>query len=228
MDAIKICAIPAWRKTITELLKFCHDPDFPPFSFVDEDGVPRGTLVEQTTKAMQKAGIPFQFVAMPMSAQAGALANGDVDAIAGLAITPPRLQDHDFAPPFVITGGGLFSLKTQPSDSHCIRNIATPAAGPLLPACRRYFPEARIIAVDSYLAALAMVQAGDADAASLNIDVAPEICERFFPAQFHIAPKPFFSLPLAIAVKKGKHAALAGALLAACGNPDMPEISDIS
>jgi polar amino acid transport system substrate-binding protein len=88
------------------------------------------------------------------------------------------------------------------------RTVVTPRRGPLAAQIAKTAPEVKLVQSTSYEECLAMVLAGKADAAALNLQAGLRLARSKYPGQFALPSAPYVSVPLAFAVAKGKNAAL--------------------
>lgn len=196
---------------------------FRPFCWSAE-GVVQGRLVEALQARSPEAveWVPGALAQLPLW-----LAEGRIDAIAAKAITPERAGAFTFSEPLLQTAAALFGppgrAAPHPGEAGPAV-IATPGAGPLMASLKRLAPEARVLAVADYPAALAAVETGAADWAALNADAV----EALFPGRTGPAGPRFAPLGLGVAVPAGDPGAvlarlgLTSSAVAAAPDPETP------
>lgn len=191
-------------------IKVGFNAKFAPLAF-DDNGIPRGVLIERFTRIFTNAGISFTLFPVRLPDMFDDLATGRVDALAGIAATMERRDKLAFSKPLVLTGGALFALKesTWPGDD-ALQNsktppwrVVTPAKGPLINPIRSQFPHIHLDTCTDYDDALQHVVSRWVDAAALNWHVGAMLCDNNYPGLFQKPTAPFFSVPLAIAVNSG-------------------------
>jgi PAS domain S-box-containing protein len=74
--------------------------DFPPYSFIDDEGEPAGLNVDLTRAVAGKMGIDIEIRIGPWGDIRRALETGEIDAIAGMFYSAERDTLVDFSPPF--------------------------------------------------------------------------------------------------------------------------------
>lgn len=181
--------------------------DFAPIAFLDE-GAPAGRAHSILQAAISAAGLGCTFVPTPMSAAQNLFRDGVVDGFASLAIHESRRAVYDCSRTYMTTGAGFFVLRgTEPPDAGLLHGglrVATPADGPLVSYLLSRKPAPAVLATADYREALAAVVSGEAVAAALNVDVRGPLAEAHYPGIFQLPASPFLSLPLAVAVAKGR------------------------
>jgi polar amino acid transport system substrate-binding protein len=96
-------------------IRFLTDSDFPPFNFVDEDGVLTGFHIDLARAICQEAGATCDVQARPWADLLPALARGEADAvIAGHAITAQNLKRTDFSDRYLPVVARFAALKGSP------------------------------------------------------------------------------------------------------------------
>lgn len=190
------------------MLTIGYDPEFAPISFAGDSGRADGRAVRQLRSACETARLQCRFVPVALPDQEAFLADGKIDLIAVLAVTPQRLARFELSQPFLGTGAAWFapgSIGAGPFDPDiATANIATPANGPLVRVVAERWPHLGIIAARDYRDALQRVIDGEASAAALNFDAGKHRCEELFPGRFALPQRPFFDIPLAVACARGR------------------------
>jgi ABC-type amino acid transport substrate-binding protein len=191
------------------MLRIGHDASFEPFAMV-ENGRSTGLVLDAVAEAMQRMKAPFVFVLLTLDAAEPALAEGKVDALAAKGDTAERRVRFDFSAPIVVTGGALFARAGTPAAKRLAdfagKVVVTPRRGPLFAQIAKSAPEVTLREARSYAESLALVLAGEADAAALNWHVGIRMARAKHPGKFALPNEPYIALPLALAVAKGTHA----------------------
>jgi len=191
-------------------LRIGFNPDFAPFAEV-KDGEPDGLVIARLRAALHNAGLDATFLPVTLPEMTERLRSGDLDALAGVAISAERSRLFSFSRPLARTGGAWFPLvgADWPGDQ-ALREAApgtwrvvSPRTGPLVAQIRDRFPNLEVIECEDYAAAFEAVLGGLADAAALNLQVGRLQAERDHPDCFALPQAPFFEVPLAMAVAKG-------------------------
>ncbi len=88
--------------------------DYPPFSFVDENGRPAGFNVELSQAIAEVMGEEIEIRIEPWSDIRTDLQSGTIDVIAGMYFSKEREEDFDFSPPFAQIHHSAFARKDTP------------------------------------------------------------------------------------------------------------------
>ena len=161
-----------------------------------DDGQPAGLVVDAlapAAEALRRAGVKVDWIPLPLDGQEQALAEGQVDLLAGLGMTTERAARLEFGKPLVRSGGALFALAGMTA----MQRIVTPASGPLRQPTIASFPNCELVEAEDYPDALAKVLAGHADAAALNIHVGGVLAQREHPGLFKLPEDTFTAVDLA-------------------------------
>ncbi len=196
---------------MSEALRIGHDAAFEPFAVV-ENGRSIGLILDVVGEAMKRMRRDFAFAVLSLDEAETALADGKVDALAFKGDTPERRARMDFSAPIVLSGGALFARAGVPVskslNDFAGKRVVTPRRGPLFVQIAKAVPEVKLVESTSYDESLAMVLAGKADAAALNLQAGLRMARAKYPGQFALPGEPYVALALAFAVAKGKNAAL--------------------
>jgi len=191
-------------------LRIGFNPDFAPFADL-KDGEADGLVIARLRAALDKAGLDATFLPVALPEMTERLRSGDLDALAGVAVSAERSRLFAFSRPLAMTGGAWFPRAGHgwPGDQ-ALRDAApgqwrvvSPRTGPLVAQIRDRFPNLEVFECRDYAAAFEAVLAGRADAAALNLQVGRLQAERDHPGLFALPQAPFFKVPLALAVAKG-------------------------
>ena len=193
------------------VIRIGFDHPFQPFAYLDQ-GVPRGSLIEQVAQVMERAGLAFEWVPMSLEETEPALYSGAVDALAFKGVIPERAGLMDFSDTLVVSGAALFRApglrdSDDPKDFPGLR-AATPRRGPLAAQFARDYPSIELVLVDSYESAFEALVRGEVQLAALNFQAGIAIANALHPGKIALPKAPYAPLPLAFAVAKGRQAEL--------------------
>jgi len=181
------------------------DRDYPPLNFL-EDGVASGVTVDivRALSREVRGGIEIRLTDWKDAQRA--VLGGEADGLIGMSVTEERKRLYDFSRPILTNEFSLFvrsgELRVSGIDSLAGLKVAVTSGG--LP--RTFLesrPEIGTLLVDSYLAGLKLLAAGQVDAFAGDRWVAAYTIEKYRLKGLRTAGPPFASLPAAIAVSKG-------------------------
>lgn len=89
-------------------IRVAGDNNFPPFEYVDENGVYKGFDVDLLRAVGLETGLDIELVPMPWSEALEALNLGRVDAIQGMKFTPERAARYRFTDAYLTTSTAIF------------------------------------------------------------------------------------------------------------------------
>jgi signal transduction histidine kinase len=87
------------------------DINYPPYSFLDEDGNPTGFNIAIATRVAEVMGLEVEFRLGEWSSIREALQKGEIDAISGMFFSTSRNESYDFTIRHSISNGDIFSAK---------------------------------------------------------------------------------------------------------------------
>jgi ABC-type amino acid transport substrate-binding protein len=187
-----------------------YNSDFRPFAW-EEGEEARGDLIDICRDLFYKIGLPVDFVALGLAAGQLALQKGEIDALAGVAISPDRKDQLVFSKPLIETGGAWFTLNDTewPNDAELEDRgrkqlaVTTPAKGPLLAIIKSRFPNLKPVPCDDYTQALQLVLERTVDAAALNLHVGSHMIASRHPDRFRPTTTAFYKVALGLAILPG-------------------------
>lgn len=90
------------------------ETDYPPYSFLDDNGAPSGFQTELIQAVGRVMGMNIKIAITPWAEARKALEEGRIDAISGMYYTPERTRLYDFTPPYAIYSDAIFARKGSP------------------------------------------------------------------------------------------------------------------
>jgi polar amino acid transport system substrate-binding protein len=90
------------------------DPHYPPYEFVDKNGLPAGYNVDLTRAIGEVMGMPIEFRFGSWSEMRAGLRNGEIDVLQGISYSDARAAELEFAPPHAIVHHAIFARKETP------------------------------------------------------------------------------------------------------------------
>ena len=77
--------------------------NYPPYNFLNEDGIPTGIDVELATEAFGRMGYDVEIVNIDWEKKQELVENGDIDCIMGCFSMKGRLDDYKWAGPYMVS-----------------------------------------------------------------------------------------------------------------------------
>ena len=182
------------------------------FVIKETDGSPRGITADLGNALAQKLGVPVEFMVAPNTGLlTDALADAKIDA-AFMPVDDERRKRLDFGPAYaavestymVTAASGIKTLAEVDRPGVRVVGVANTTT---IRAAGRTLKQTQPIAATSIDDAIAMLRDGKADAFALGRDSLPDFV-AMFPGS-HIVDGGFQQTVIAIAVPKGRPAALA-------------------
>ncbi|HHU33292.1 MAG TPA: transporter substrate-binding domain-containing protein, partial [Clostridia bacterium] len=90
------------------MLKICGDRHYPPFEFLNDEGVFNGFNVDLIQAIGKELNIKIIFHPMPWENALEAVLRGEYDAVQGMAISNERLQNFDFSEEYLVVSHSIF------------------------------------------------------------------------------------------------------------------------
>lgn len=94
-----------------KIIKVAGDKSFPPYEFLEENGIYRGFNVDIMNAIAVETGVHIEIIPMEWQEALDALANGEVDAIQGMTKSKSREVIYKFSEEIVINSQVIFVLK---------------------------------------------------------------------------------------------------------------------
>lgn len=165
----------------TTRITIAAEPDYPPYSFIDEAGRPTGFSVELFEAAARAMDIELEIRSDLWVTIRDDLAEGRIDALPLVGRTPEREELFDFTVPYLSLYGGIV-VHADTTDIHNLedlrgRRIAVMSGDNAEEFLRRngFLPDLTI--VPSFVDALHLVEGGAADAVLMQRVVALRLLE---------------------------------------------------
>lgn len=95
------------------ILRVCGDCRYPPFEFLNDDGVFKGFNVDILKAIGKEVGVEIYFRAMPWSEAIRAVQEGIFDAIQGMALSARRQDIFDFTEAYLVVSHSVFVLRDR-------------------------------------------------------------------------------------------------------------------
>ncbi|MFL5258612.1 MAG: transporter substrate-binding domain-containing protein [Hyphomicrobiales bacterium] len=196
-------------------LVFLADQDFPPFSYADASGAPKGLAVDLALSLCSRLAVQCTITLKPWTELAAGLLRNEADAvISGLKLDDQTATSLDATRPIYRALGRFAVRKPNPISAATIRVLAGKRVGVVKASAheawlKRYFPYAQIIAEDSLGQAQGALKDGKidalfADALSLvywTEGEGSERCCRLLPGAF--VDQDYFSRGFVFFVRRG-------------------------
>lgn len=101
----------AWSTTPKQKLIIGDDINYPPYSYIDENGNPAGFNVELAKRAAETMGYEVEIRLDEWSRTRAALESGDIDVISGMFYSKERESSYRFTVRHSIANGAIFTRK---------------------------------------------------------------------------------------------------------------------
>ena len=160
---------PAGDNPRRVVIRFLTEGEFPPFNYLDDEGVLGGFNVDLARAICAELGAACDIKVRPWDELLLALKRGDADAvIAGHAVTASALAGVDFTDRYFFTPGRFAALTSTPQapvspESLDGRTIAVAQGTPHEAFVRAHFRDSRVMAFESAELAREALQQGKAD-----------------------------------------------------------------
>jgi PAS domain S-box-containing protein len=163
--------IPRQIPDIPDTILVKGDWYYPPYEFLDENGVPNGFNVELFQAIARDFGLTYRLELGPWSLVREELVNGEIHVILGLMVSPQRAELMDFGIPHSVMTQGIFTRKGDRLNS--LEDLAgKEVIVQQSDLMHEYLLEAgltdKIIAVPGQLEALTLLNEGQHDAAIIG------------------------------------------------------------
>lgn len=151
---------------------------YPPHQWLDEDGDPKGFLIDLQAAMGAAGGRPVHHRLMPWAQALSALDDGTVDAVPMFA-SPERAHRYDFTDPFFYVTHAIFGPEDYPGvegpGALSGRTVAVVDGGYAQSLLKAHQPEARLVSVVDIESAVVAVAAGRAEFAVVAQPIAARL-----------------------------------------------------
>jgi polar amino acid transport system substrate-binding protein len=137
------------------VVRFLTEGDFPPFNYLDEDGVLNGFNVDLARALCNEIGAACDIRVRPWDELLLALKRGEADAvIAGHAVTPEALREVEFTDRYFHTPG-RFAAKSETEKAEIVpddlygRSIAVARGTPHEAYLKTFFRDSRVLVFET-------------------------------------------------------------------------------
>jgi polar amino acid transport system substrate-binding protein len=133
------------------VIRFLTEGDYPPFNYLDEDGVLNGFNVDLARAICNEIGVACDIKVRPWDELLLALKRGDADAVvAGHTVTPEALSEVAFTDRYFHTPGRFAAKSEMPAadispEALDGRSIAVARGGPHEAFLKTFFRDSRIV-----------------------------------------------------------------------------------
>jgi polar amino acid transport system substrate-binding protein len=188
-------------------LKIAVKNNLRPLGFTNESGDLVGLEIDIARKlAAELLGDPAAIAFLPVKNQERlqAILKDRVDlAIAGVAVTTPRRRIVDFSPYYYLDGTGIVTKNQQITnvESVALRRIAVLNNSATIAVIQNRLPEATLVGVDSYAAALELMETNQTDAFAGDRSILAGLTQEY--PNYQLLPERLSGAALAIVMPKG-------------------------
>lgn len=152
---------------LSEVILVGSDRNYPPYEFLNEQGVPDGFNIELTQAIAKAMGVTVQFQLDVWTNVVSALKNGTIDTIVDMAHTSDRAKFFDFTAPHFDTYSAVYAGPKSPAYSNVSslsrRRVAVQSAGISEKNLRLAAPDAIPVLVESEMEALELLSRNEVD-----------------------------------------------------------------
>ena len=163
-----------------EPLRVGIDPQWPPFSFVDTNGVPHGIDIDLLNYLTNRLGV--KMVIVPATSWVDTMnkvKRGEVDFTLGTVQIPERDRLFTFTDAYLSFPVGLITRKDSPflalQSALAYERIASPEEHYITTELQRKYPHAHFVSVMTVEQSLLAVSTGDADVTVVNLASASHV-----------------------------------------------------
>lgn len=191
------------------------EPDYPPYSFIDEEGLPAGFSIELFQAVAETMRLDVTIETDYWESLRDALAASEIDALPLVARTPERAEVFDFSVPYLTRHGGIVvrrdDERIQELDDLREMRVAVMAADNAEEFLRRHRPGILIVSFPTFVEALQAVADGRSDAVVIQRLVALRLLQQhgFDDLRLLDDPIPEYRQDFCFAVTRGNSRLLA-------------------
>ena len=161
------------QKEQPQLIIVGGDRDYPPYEFIDQNGLPAGYNVELTHAIAEVMGMRVEIRLGGWAEMRGALQNGTIDALQGMSWSQERAGEVDFSTPHAVVNHAIFARKDSPTanslDELAGRTVAVHRRGIMHDYLVKSGSKAQLTLTNTPADAMRLVAAGTTDFAVVAI-----------------------------------------------------------
>jgi len=210
-----LIALAAATATAAPVIRSAAEPDYPPLSIVNEQGVASGFVVELLRAALAAMGREVEFETAPWNELLQRFASGEFDVLPLVGRTPEREELFDFSIPYLTLHGALFIREDQPDIRRLAdlpdRTVAVMRGDNAEEYVRRAKLTDRIVTTATFEEAFRMLSEGRVDAVIAQKLMGVTLLKKNGITNIEVtgAPNEEFKQDFCFGVKKGDRALLA-------------------
>ena len=187
-------------------LKVAVKENVRPLGFVGETGDLAGLEIDIAIKLAEELlgdSTAVEFLPVDNVERLQVVLEDEVDiAIARVAVTTPRSRIVDFSPYYYLDGTGIVTNKDiEDTNSLELRRIAVLNNSATIAVIRNRIPRANLIGVDSYQAALELMETNQADGFAGDRSVLTGLVQEY--SDYKLLPERLSGAALAVVMPKG-------------------------
>jgi len=158
-----------WLATLPEPIRRGADPGWPPFEFLDKQGVYAGMCQDYTDIIVERLHLQLKLVpGLDWNEVLDGIRNKQLDVISCISMTPERETYLAFTKPFITSPQVIFTREDYPYISGLKglqgKRVAAVNGYSITDILARDYPELQLVLMDTTLEALHAVAVGQADA----------------------------------------------------------------
>ena len=190
-----------------EELRIAVKENVRPLGFVGETGELEGLEIDIARKLAEELlgdSATVEFLAVDNVERLQVVLDDEVDiAIARVAVTTPRSRIVDFSPYYYLDGTGIVTRnnKIEDTNSFDLRRIAVLNNSATIAVIRNRIPRANLVSVDSYQAALELMETNQVDGFAGDRSVLTGLVQEY--PNYKLLPERLSGAALAVVMPKG-------------------------
>ena len=188
-------------------LKVAVKENVRPLGFVGGNGELEGLEIDIARKLVEELlgdSAAVEFLAVDNVERLQVVLDDEVDiAIARVAVTTPRSRIVDFSPYYYLDGTGIVTRnnKIEDTNSFDLRRIAVLNNSATIAVIRNRIPRANLVSVDSYQAALELMETNQVDGFAGDRSVLTGLVQEY--PNYKLLPERLSGAALAVVMPKG-------------------------
>ncbi len=189
------------------------DHNYPPYEYLDEQGLPAGYNVELTRAIAEVMGMNVEIRLGDWNDMRRALREGRVDILQGMAFSQERLAEVDYSPPHTVVYQSVWTRKGEPAprsvDFLRGREVIVMRGSVMHDFLRQHDFDATPVLTSSLLDALRLLAAGRHDCALVAKLPGEYLMREYRLTNIVPTARPIVEQPYGYAVRKGNATLLA-------------------